>query len=144
MPFGMCPSQNRIGSPIIRCSTSFARRCAAIDNPYGPAPIMTTAELLGIRPPCFYHKSCHRPATPFHCYPNSLLPKMIGSQTITCHLPGHGCRPDPQACRQGYQSDGTDKAKSVRISVNSQHACSRCAYSSTSISKSMIDHLCLV
>jgi hypothetical protein len=50
MPLGMCPSQNCIGSPIIRCSMSLARRCAAIDNPYGPAPIMAMSELLSIRP----------------------------------------------------------------------------------------------
>lgn len=31
---------------MIRCAAPLSRRCAAIDNPYGPAPIMTMSELL--------------------------------------------------------------------------------------------------
>src|ERR1700730_6252837 len=51
MPFGMCPSQNCIVSPTIRYSMSRAPIWAAMDNPYGPAPMIATSAALTIRSP---------------------------------------------------------------------------------------------
>src|SRR5882724_5427681 len=43
MPFGIFVRQFSIGCPNIRNATSAAPRCAAIDKPYGPAPMIATS-----------------------------------------------------------------------------------------------------
>src|SRR5271166_4830006 len=40
MPFGMCASQLSIGRPKMRNGMPLRRKCAAIESPYGPAPMM--------------------------------------------------------------------------------------------------------
>src|SRR5262245_50717572 len=56
-PIGIL-SQKRIGSPKMRYFTPRARRCAANDRPYGPAPIIATSVsgfiLVATRP----HRLC--------------------------------------------------------------------------------------
>src|SRR6266404_9044920 len=43
MPFGILLFQLSIGLPIIRQSTPSLHKCAATDNPKGPAPTMVTS-----------------------------------------------------------------------------------------------------
>src|SRR5208283_3080458 len=50
MPLGMWVRQKFIGVPKIRKSTPYALRCAAIDNPYGPAPMITTSQYVIVIP----------------------------------------------------------------------------------------------
>ena len=44
IPAGICFSQNAIGCPNTIVSTPAARRYAAAESPYGPAPITTTSQ----------------------------------------------------------------------------------------------------
>src|SRR3984885_4303565 len=48
MPFGMCPIQLSIGRPKMRNDIPRLRRCAAIESPYGPAPIIAVS-IIGLR-----------------------------------------------------------------------------------------------
>ena len=46
MPFGMCASQLSIGRPKMRNGMPLRRKCAAIDSPYGPAPIIAVFSII--------------------------------------------------------------------------------------------------
>jgi hypothetical protein len=50
MPAGMCATHVSIGRPKMRVFTPCARKCAASDKPYGPAPTMTTSDFTGCTP----------------------------------------------------------------------------------------------
>src|SRR5690242_4729145 len=49
IPFGISFSQLCIGMPKTRCSSPRPLKWAAIDNPYGPAPITDMFVLFGTR-----------------------------------------------------------------------------------------------
>jgi hypothetical protein len=54
MPLGMLRSQNDMASPNTRTFTPLEFKCAAADNPYGPAPTTTTSDFaFNFEPPTF-------------------------------------------------------------------------------------------
>src|SRR5476651_2187652 len=55
MPAGIFPAHRCMGWPKMRKLMPAARRCAAADSPYGPAPTMatSTASLMLVPPPCW-------------------------------------------------------------------------------------------
>ena len=52
MPTGMCASQVSIVLPTMRCAMPSALRCAEIESPNGPAPMIRTFSSDIMLPPC--------------------------------------------------------------------------------------------
>jgi hypothetical protein len=58
MPLGMCANQLSIGRPKMRKGMPRRRKCAAIESPYGPAPIIAVFRIVLKKRPSSGEKYC--------------------------------------------------------------------------------------